>query len=265
MGNYDRRQFLGAVLDATKANPATDDAIFEKYANHSLPRGLQKTTGTLTSYSGVWTQAEVIHLLRRTTFGVRPGDVQTLLAMTPGNAVDYLFSNAPSTAPAPPLNNYYSGGYTDPTGVLPETTWVNAAVGDGIVNSKRRASLKSWWMGVLLNQNCSILEKMNFFWHNHFATQITVIGDARIAYFHHAMLRANALGNFKTFVKEMIVSLKANEPYLFYEDSFKLNINEPGAFSSWIAAATSYANHGETMVPVEFCWKKETERRRIAS
>ncbi len=26
-------------------------------------------------------------------------------------------------------------------------------------------------------------------------------------------------------------------------------INEPGAFSSWIAAATSYANHGETMVP----------------
>ncbi|MEO6831748.1 MAG: DUF1800 domain-containing protein [Chitinophagaceae bacterium] len=198
MGNYDRRQFLGAVLDATKANPAADDAIFEKYANHSLPRGLQKTTGTLTSYSGVWTQAEVIHLLRRTTFGVRPGDVQTLLAMTPGNAVDYLFSNAPSTAPAPPLNNYYSGGYTDPTGVLPETTWVNAAVGDGTVNSKRRSSLKSWWMGVLLNQNCSILEKMNFFWHNHFATQITVIGDARIAYFHHAMLRANALGNFKT-------------------------------------------------------------------
>jgi pyruvate dehydrogenase E1 component len=26
-------------------------------------------------------------------------------------------------------------------------------------------------------------------------------------------------------------------------------INEPGAFSSWLAAATSYANHGETMIP----------------
>ena len=26
-------------------------------------------------------------------------------------------------------------------------------------------------------------------------------------------------------------------------------INEPGAFSSWIAAATAYANHGETMIP----------------
>lgn len=196
MGNYDRRQFIGAVLDASTVSK--EDAIFEKYANHTLPKGLQKTTGTLTAYSGSWTQAEVIHLLRRTTFGIKPADVQTLLAMTPNNAVDYLFSNAPSTAPAPPLNNYYSSTYTDPTGVLPETTWVNAAKGDGTVNSKRRASLKAWWMGILLNQNCSILEKMTFFWHNHFATEITVIGDARIAYFHHAMLRANALGNFKT-------------------------------------------------------------------
>ena len=32
--------------------------------------------------------------------------------------------------------------------------------GDGTVNSKRRLSLKSWWMGLILNQNLSILEKM---------------------------------------------------------------------------------------------------------
>lgn len=198
MGKYDRRQFLGAVLDAANANAATDDAIFNKYANHELPKGLLKTAGTLSTYSGSWTQTEVIHLLRRTTFGLKQADVQTLLAMTPENAVDYLFSNVPGSAPAPPLNNYYSGGYTDPTGVLAEATWVNAGKGDGVVNAKRRTSLKSWWMGVLLHQNCSILEKMAFFWHNHFATEITVIGDARAAYFHHAMLRANALGNFKT-------------------------------------------------------------------
>ena len=55
-------------------------------------------------------------------------------------------------------------------------------------------------MGLILNQNLSILEKMVFFWHNHFATETTTIGDARIAYVHHAMLRANAMGNFKTLV-----------------------------------------------------------------
>lgn len=53
-------------------------------------------------------------------------------------------------------------------------------------------------MGNTLNQNLSISEKMTWFWHNHFATEMTVVKDARILYIHHAMLRANALGNFKT-------------------------------------------------------------------
>ena len=34
----------------------------------------------------------------------------------------------------------------------------------------------------------------------------------------------------KTFVKELVVPLKSDEPYLFYEDSFKMSINEPGAY-----------------------------------
>jgi uncharacterized protein (DUF1800 family) len=201
MGNINRREFFEELIATQAAGPAlNEDVVFKKYANTSLPRGSAKITGTLTPYSGSWTQAEVIHLLRRTTFGLKPADIQTLLTMSPGAAVDYLFSNAPVTAPAPPVNNYYSGGYIDPTGIANGATWVNAAYGDGTVNAKRRASLKSWWMGLILNQNLSILEKMTWFWHNHFSTETVTIGDARIAYIHHAMLRANALGNFKTLV-----------------------------------------------------------------
>ncbi len=203
MGHINRRGFLEEVLEASVARDKEkggEDVLFKKYSNHSLPGGLAKTAGSLTPYSGSWTQAEVIHLLRRTTFGVKPADIQTLLAKTPSAAVDYLFSNAPALAPAPPVNNYYNGGYVDPTGVTAGQTWVNAAYGDGTVNAKRRGSLTSWWMGQILNQNLSILEKMTWFWHNHFATELSVIGDSRIAYVHHAMLRANALGNFKTLV-----------------------------------------------------------------
>lgn len=208
MGHINRREFLEEILDAVEpAKPITEDVIFNRYANHTLPQNLAKTAGTLSAYSGSWTKAEVIHLLRRTTFGVKPADIQTLLNMTPGAAVDYLFSNAPTAAPAPPVNNYYNGGYVDPTGVASGQTWVNAAYGDGTVNAKRRGSLSSWWMGLILNQNLSILEKMTWFWHNHFATELSVIGDARIAYNHHAMLRANALGNFKT-----LVSLVTKDP-----------------------------------------------------
>jgi pyruvate dehydrogenase E1 component len=45
-----------------------------------------------------------------------------------------------------------------------------------------------------------------------------------------------------------------SEQLMFYREDRKgqilqEGINEPGAFSSWIAAATSYANHGEAMIP----------------
>ena len=44
------------------------------------------------------------------------------------------------------------------------------------------------------------------------------------------------------------------ENLMFYREDehgqiLQEGINEPGAFSSWIAAATSYANHGVTMIP----------------
>ena len=45
-----------------------------------------------------------------------------------------------------------------------------------------------------------------------------------------------------------------SEDFMFYREDehgqiLQEGINEPGAFSSWIAAATSYANHGEAMIP----------------
>ena len=44
------------------------------------------------------------------------------------------------------------------------------------------------------------------------------------------------------------------EDFMFYREDqhgqiLQEGINEPGAFSSWIAAATSYANHGVAMIP----------------
>jgi uncharacterized protein (DUF1800 family) len=125
--------------------------------------------------------------------------------MTPGAAVDFLLNNIPLSPPAPPVNNYDTATYTDPTGVAPGQTWVNAVYGDGTVNSKRRLSFKSWWMGLIVNENLSILEKMVFFWHNHFATETAAVNTARFAYEHNALLRANALGDFKALVKSVTI------------------------------------------------------------
>ena len=203
MGNTNRRQFFQQSVGGSSTVEASfniaDDKIFQKFANKELPKGLAKGTASLAPYTGAWAEAQAIHLLRRATFGVKAQDVTTLTGMTMDQAVNYLINNT-NPNPAPPVNNY-NDTYADPTGVALGQTWVNAGYGDGSVNSLRRASLKAWWVGLMINENLSVQEKMNFFWHNHFATQTNVIGDARICYNYHAMLRANSFGNFKDMVK----------------------------------------------------------------
>ena len=116
-------------------------------------------------------------------------------------AVDMLL-NVSTTAPTPPLNNYQAV-VPDPTIPLGQT-WVNAPYDSNTVG-QRYYSFKSWWLGLMLNQDLSILEKMVFFWHNHFATEVLTVGDARKSYKLNAMFRANALGNFKTLVKNVTI------------------------------------------------------------
>ena len=106
MGKVNRRTFMEGVIASNEANKTLDtkDYTYEKYANKTMPKGLQKSTSSLTPYSGPWTEAEVIHLLRRTTFGVKYADVQTLSSMSMTQAVDQLL-NISTAVPTPPLNN----------------------------------------------------------------------------------------------------------------------------------------------------------------
>ena len=106
------------------------DKVFRQYANRQLPLSTERTNSTLTPYTGPWTRKEVIHLLRRTTFGLRSADINSLLVLNPSKAVDLLIDSVPDTTPDPPLNNY-NAKTKDTTGVLPDQTWVNAEYGDG--------------------------------------------------------------------------------------------------------------------------------------
>lgn len=203
MGKVNRREFFEEVIaqrEAHEQNLSLDkDQAYQRYVNKEMPKGLQKTTSTLNQYTGGWTIDEAVHLLRRTTFGVSPANVQTLLGMGMSAAVDNILT-LPSTAPTPPLNNYNTV-VTDPTIPLGQT-WVNAPY-DSTTAGQRNYSFKSWWIGQMLNQNMSIQEKMVLFWHNHFATEVLNVGDARKCYKLNAMFRANALGNFKTITKNV--------------------------------------------------------------
>lgn len=133
-------------------------------------------------------------------FGVKQADINAFSNKTLSECVNTLLT--PGPVPLPPVNNYNDVNYTD-ANVASGQTWVNAAYGDGTVNSRRIYSFKAWWLGLMLNQSRSIHEKMVLFWHNHFATQTSTIDDSRFIYKHNALLRTHALGNFKLMVKQV--------------------------------------------------------------
>jgi uncharacterized protein (DUF1800 family) len=189
----DRRAFLELAANPQKE---TDLPMFEP----PLP------SSGLNVYTGPWTEAEVIHLLKRTMFGAKKADINYFKGRTMQQSVDELL-NINTVLPAPPLKEYTtSTTATTPDGnIALGTTWVNDPNNDGTVASQRRGSFKKWWMGLMINQDRSILEKMTLFWHNHFATETNDIGNAQYVYKHHSLFRTNALGNFKALTRAITV------------------------------------------------------------
>ena len=189
----DRRDFL---VPAKKKPTVPDLSGFE----------IARTNSGLAPYGGVFGTNEIIHLLKRTMFGAVKADVDYFKTKTLSQAVNELLT-VPVVPPLPPVKNYpnsVTAGDLD-AAVTAGSTWVNTNTNDGGVDAQRRSSFKSWWQGLMINQNRSILEKMVFFWHNHFATETTDIGRAIWCYQNNTVLRKNALGNFKQFVKDITI------------------------------------------------------------
>lgn len=191
------------------------------YANKTLPR-VQRTTADLSPYAGPWGIDQVIHLLRRTTFGAAKSHIDALTAMTMSNAVDTLLA-----PPPPELSQPLT---VDSRDVVPVgQTWVNSVYKDPASSfnpvSIRTTSLKAWWIGLMLNQQLSIREKMVLFWHNHFATEMATVQDPRFTYRNLATLRLNALGNFRDLTAQISVD-GAMLRYLNGNTNTKTNPNE---------------------------------------
>lgn len=180
----------------------------------------------LTPYGGVWDRKQVVHLLRRTMFGATKADIDYFLGKTMSQTVAELLSTAVNTNPPPPLNYYsYSGCNSD--NIDPKVafgdTWVNSSrEPGGQIDNLRAQSVKAWWISRMLNQERSILEKMVLFWHNHMPISAAGSNDARNLYTYNTLLRKNALGNFKTMVREITV----NPGMLFYLNG---NVNVAGS------------------------------------
>ena len=197
----DRKSFLSATRPTKTSS--------KKPLNVQSPQNTARINSGLAPYTGTWDIPQITHLLKRTMFGSTRADILYFKTRTMIQAVDELCT--PLLTPTPPVNHYQGKDdgtgtpLVDPTGTLKGQVWVNTDYGDGTTNFYREMSLKSWWIGRMHNQGRNITEKMVMFWHNHFATQQEVVGDARLAYKHNALLRQYALGNFKQLAKAMVI------------------------------------------------------------
>lgn len=189
----DRRDFLTA--SKTKKKTPVKPVQFAKPA---------RVLSGINPYASQWTTNEVIHLLKRTMFGAKKADVDYFLGRTVSQSVDELM-NPTAPNPTPPIKEYVTSTQpgTPDTNIAQGTTWVNDINNDGTVQSQRSASYKKWWTGVLVNQDRSIKEKMNFFWIDHFGNESSDIGNANWVYKQHTTIRQHTLGNFKQMVRDI--------------------------------------------------------------
>ena len=191
----------GASTGAPAPRPAAETGPPEtvsRYANKALPTGLARATTALTPYAGPWGYAQAAHLLRRGLFGPSRPEIMAAAGSSLTAVLNGLLT-APA-APAAPLNV----SATD-TSVAIGQTWT-AQVFNQNFEGVRRASLRDWWLGQLLNQGPSLAEKMTLFWHNHFVVEISDINDARMGYEYCRLLRQHALGNVRQLTKDVTVT-----------------------------------------------------------
>jgi uncharacterized protein (DUF1800 family) len=185
----DRREFLTANRrkkeNITVAQPVSSRHI----------------TSGISPYAGPWTENEIIHLLKRTTFGSKKADVDYFKTRTMSQAVDELL-NPTAPQPSPPIKEYTTSTQpgTPDGNIAQGTTWVNDINNDGTVQSQRRASYKKWWTGAMINQDRSIREKLVMFWVDHFGNEASDVGNGNWAYMQQNLVRQYALGNFKQMI-----------------------------------------------------------------
>lgn len=168
----------------------------------------------LTPYSGSFGKPELLHLLRRTLFGVKKSDLTYFTGQSLSQVVTALLT-VPTTAPNQPVNDYNTATYSDPH-VPYGTTWVTAPADPNILVD-RANSLRAWWIGLMVNQDRNILEKMVLCWHNHVPTDIeNTVEEPIFSYGYNVLLRREALGNFKTLMRDMSI----DPAMLFYLDGY---------------------------------------------
>jgi uncharacterized protein (DUF1800 family) len=121
--------------------------------------------------------ARITHLLRRTTFGAGPDELEAAFKLGYGKLVDQLVQTAPAEPPPVPGMN-----------------------GSGIDVEK----LRQWWIDHMLATPTPFAERMTLFWHGHFTSDYRKVGtDQPYLYWQNLSWRRMALTNLGSMLTQV--------------------------------------------------------------
>ena len=131
---------------------------------HTVPIVKEPRTARAARAAGTWDRLRAAHLYRRAGFGGSPEELDLAVSLGREGAVSRLvdFERISSDG----LEAYLSLFGFDPAGFSQ-------------VPFDRESELRRWWYLRMQYTPRPLEEKMTLFWHNHFATSVTKVGERR--------------------------------------------------------------------------------------
>lgn len=168
-------------------------------------------SGNLNPYSTPLDLKRVLHLYRRAAFSCTVETAKTNIGAMPTTLVDSLVDAALAmpTTPAPAWANWTQNDYP-----------AEADARNEMVGAQKREWKVTYSKALYAN---NLRDRMSFFWHNHFVTQIGIYNCPTYMYHYTNMLQENALGNFKDFTHAVGLDFAM----LFYLDGAYNSKNYP--------------------------------------
>lgn len=131
-----------------------------------------------------WDRRKAGHLLRRAGFGPTAGELDRAVADGPKATIDRLLKGGEPAADFDATSAFMGS----------ETSLPATAPGP---------RLAAWWLYRILHNPHQLREKLALFWHNHFATSIAKVQNARFMKAQYELLYTHALGDFRKLLHEM--------------------------------------------------------------
>jgi len=159
------------------------------------PRSPKAARGT-----GTWDRARAAHLYRRAAFGGTAEELDLAVSLGREGAVSRLVDYEQISSDG--LEAYLSLFGFDPEGFGPAPF-------------DRLAELTRWWYLRMQYTPRPLEEKMTLFWHNHFATSVSKVGEPALMYQQNQIFRSRGTG----FFADLLLAVSRDPAMLIWLDN----------------------------------------------